>query len=975
MPSQNAPLHCVFKLIRGTNSKNTSEVPWTLSTTELLCSRMHCWESALECYNFLRRQCLPVADEAIFSVYIRLRTAHVRQLDAPRVKMSVTSALPLRHPVANSELSRTATAGESTYENTISSTTPANLPLPVAFLLDGAQYQPALSSLFHRLHFVVQSVYQASRLNGKSEHSCERTSHCSPSEEQYCDPLMKMLSVLSSPCAIINLSLDYNLRRKRWSDVLRIIHNLHNYKLLEPFLSEIYATRALGDVDKLLGEVVRDPYYRRCVEVPSLVSLMETLLMEWEAYWDVVKGTTEAERMVTQLLGFRPPDSDSGATTFSADVNQGNGCTLGCENTSDSTIGAEYENGGDTPNPLCIRSTLEECSVEVLHFVGFVTHTVEVKGDEQSDEDVFHRLVEMTTRNADYALCCRLATAWVQVSQRQPPFGTRLPSTASKLLLLARLFARSPSLRDVLKILHEWCPILLIGCDSGGAHLTELNALSAVLCFPEVVTALVKRLPPSVVKEEVVEKVLSRSSVVLNDRARNVVAGCLLGGGFHDTLQEFSSRQACLELAELCRKDGPGQPSGAFIMLMRTYFSGQSAVQERMHLLCDLLKLVDEPFYPNVVDALVNVIHRESPSEDMKVGVADSPSVLFDAICNMVVQYHRVGDAAFLFRVTVDTIRGRGTTSFVNHCGNPSEAASHPSRIDLVIQDAVKSFTAAVAHLGFVVECAERSTGGGSDTALQWLRLLSEVPSTLFDEPTLVVWLFWAMRALTRQEEGISGRAHSLTTGGVTKADILNASANLSKSFINCEKRAVFPPMLLHWLVSNADMTWSEATKWLVAHAGLEASETRRFAFIRLPLGDIAVQHFGDVKSRDDIFLAVEEELRKHIFSRCSPMRSVNSPHESGVEEDMQKLFQRIRYTLLRTWYYRLHAPCTIASKATAGFMICGSFSSLGPIAMRSTNDAMLHNVHYDALMCSIQKALRCLMQVDTGVPNEIVES
>lgn len=944
---------------------------------------MHCWRSALTCYDFLHKRRLPVAAEAIFFLYLQLRSVSsgdsCDSVSCDSVRHCSIPFLPPRgDAVLDGAPPKPASMKESNSIHCIANdVSDLELPFATLFLLRCAEHQSTLRPLYHRLQFAVRKLRNSSqaRADGKTSADASGGRFLDHEEDKdRCVFLKGLLSVLSAPCVIINLSLEHNGRRGRWPDVLRTVHNLHHYNLLNSYLIELHKMYTRCEVKYVLTKMGHDVHYRKCIEPPSLAPLMGMLLTEWETYWSMLKGKAEPRCALARMLSPAssdyplPPECAVGGTDTVERDERIPWLTMA----ADGNCGGEYGNCASDLTPLRMKLMLEESSLEVLQFVGLTAFAVEGRGDVQAEEEeVFHRLVEVATRGADFAFCARLAQTWANPYLIRPLAGRQSPHIASKLLLLTRLIAKGSASEDVLKMLDDWSSLLSAGCSDSAACLS-CASFAALLC-PEVVAALAARLTPSLFREEVVEKRLLPCNFALGLHVQEVVVDTLRRGGFHRVAEEFSVRQACIEVAALCKENERCRPEEA-VGVMRKYFSQKLYSGDRKHLLFELLEFVGEPRYPQVVDLLLSMCKEPLLEGDVPELVVEMPVLLFDVICYMITERQRPGDAAVLFRLTIDAIRGGGSTPLMGKCEEVPEALHQHSRTYLAIEGAVDSFTMAVASLGLVKGCDKAPRSGCHDDALQWLKLLSEIPSTLFDEPVLVVWLFWTMKAMIQHEEARTEWGHTATSESVTKAGVLKASGNLSRSLKKCGARAVFPPMLLHWLSSNANISWAVATKWLSDHAGEEISKNCRFAFLRLPLGPAALEGLPCRESKEQLFLAVEEELKTDVlhYTNCN-LCSIKPP-KLNLKSSIEELFERIRYTLLRAWYYELRDPRDTAAGTPVH---CGSSESHDPLSLVSglqPQGGLQRKASYILTMCSVQRALRFLWDGGAATPLEAVD-
>ncbi|EAN80746.1 hypothetical protein, conserved, partial [Trypanosoma cruzi] len=253
--------------------------------------------------------------------------------------------------------------------------------------------------------------------------------------------------------------------------------------------------------------------------------------------------------------------------------------------------------------------------------------------------------------------------------------------------------------------------------------------------------------------------------------------------------------------------------------------------------------------------------------------------------------------------------------------------------------------------------------GAEADTALQWLRLLSEIPSSLCDEQTLVVWLFWTMRALVQWEESLNFSFTSSTVAEAITESVLAAVRNLSLSLEKCGEDAVLPPMLLNWLASYTGMPWGDATAWIAKHAGVEASQRRRFLFIRLPFGHATFDSSTDAPSRKRLLSSIEWELQKETIHRCGGLGQ-DTPHgDDKLEMKLQGLFKTIRVTLLRAWQSRAFSVC---SSGEMNPNMTDAFSPVAPRVPVYKRKGFLRNrsrAHDEIALFSFQELVGCLLE------------
>ncbi|RNC30468.1 putative protein kinase-like protein, partial [Trypanosoma cruzi] len=207
-------------------------------------------------------------------------------------------------------------------------------------------------------------------------------------------------------------------------------------------------------------------------------------------------------------------------------------------------------------------------------------------------------------------------------------------------------------------------------------------------------------------------------------------------------------------------------------------------------------------------------------------------SLLLQVMVSWVKDDQQLGDAAVLLRHIVCVLEEKNLEPFEHELDKPEQRIHSSLHFGWTSGEVMTLFFEAVAYLGFLTNDKAAREGAEADTALQWLRLLSEIPSSLCDEQTLVVWLFWTMRALVQWEESLNFSFTSSTVAEAITESVLAAVRNLSLSLEKCGEDAVLPPMLLNWLASYTGMPWGDATAWIAKHAGVEASQRRRFLFI-----------------------------------------------------------------------------------------------------------------------------------------------
>ncbi|ESL05635.1 hypothetical protein TRSC58_06708 [Trypanosoma rangeli SC58] len=909
------------------------KAPWTISTTEILCARMHSWQSALECYGFFRKRHLPIADEAVMSLLLRLKAA------VKGTSLNTSTTLDVLRPSPYSEFNaaRSQVHGEKNLSLNFSSPNDDDVsrrpPSPLAFLLHSTQHQPTLRPLYYRLRFItcdmVPSAVEASVTVGSA--------HCGLSPPQSPQALFSgLLPILSAPCAVVNLSLRHNLRKRRWVELLRTISNLSAYALLEPYTRELRKVRVRSDTTSVLDVIGHDACYKACVYPPSLLPLMDELLLRWEAYWSALKATTEAQRLLSGVLQSTPLSLDLAAPLE-------NGASLGGSLATHDEACMEHNLDEGAGNPLLMFPALEKSSLEVLHLAALTAVYREYtdKDELQEEVEIFHRLMEATTRVADFSVCQRVRQDWTTAYEAKVPAwqGRRmLPSIATEQLLLTRMLLRAPFCVAVLQVLDEW-PRLSHeqGCISAGEDETNdssfCDAMAAPLRCPEVVFALATRLSPLDFLEEVVNKRLLSSKVSLQGAVRKVVGAALLRGNLYDAAEEFWMQQAHLELALLCNLEGPQPLCDNLVLLLQDYLSQQFSLREKMQFVSNLLSM-GEGTYAVVVESVCILDEEEASGPKGAVTSHTSGlSLLVQLMDSWITEDHRLGDAAVLLRHIIQVLDKDRSECLEDHL-DESERRSHSSlHPQKTTQEVILTFTKAVARVGFHANDAATRKRAETDTALQWLRLLSEIPSALCDEQTLVVWLFWTMRALIQweEEESSTSSLASAAVATVATERVMAAVRNLGVSLERCEEDAVLPPMLLNWLTSCTGMSWGDAIAWIAKHAGVEASQRRRFLFIRLPLGHAAFDDFTDASSRRKLLLSVERELQREASRPSgSPWRDL--PHGDEYLERGQELFKIIRRTLLRVWQSRALSSCIL------GAMNSTSTDALSSVASAHTS-------------------------------------
>ncbi|RNF06578.1 putative protein kinase-like protein [Trypanosoma conorhini] len=940
---------------------DAKRAPWTISTTEVLCARMHSWQSALDCYEFFRKRRLPIADEAVMSLLLRLQVA----VKGDGVHASATVGVLKPSAYSEFDAARRQVHGETSLH--LGSSAPNNddgvphsPPSPLAFLLHSTQYQPTLRPLYHRLRFItrdmVPSAGEASAAVG--------TAHTGPSSPPPPQALFSgLLPIISAPCAVVNLSLRHNLRKGRWEDALRTICNLSTYALLESYARELHKSRVQSDTTSVLDAVSHDGCYRACVYPPSLVPLMDELLLRWEAYWSALNGVTEAQRVLSGLLQSAPPPLGLAAAPADKVATPGEGLPARDEACTESSLNESV------PNPLLMFPELEKSSLEVLRLAALITSYREYKDvDElQEEQEIFHRLTEATTRVAEFSVCQRVQRGWAAAAAACQ--GRRVvPSISTEQLLLTRLLLRAPSSAAVLQVLDAW-PRLSPeqGCNSEAKENRPpfRDAAQVTLRCPEVVAALAARLPPLDFLEEVVNKRLSSSKVPLQRPVREVVRASLLRGCLYDAAEKFWMRQAHLELTQLCEVEEARPPGDSLVLLLQDYLSQRLSLREKMEFVSDLLHRVGEGKYAVVVESM-RILDEEEASRPRNAASHHTGglALLVQVMACWITEDHRLGGAAVLLRHILQVLdEGRAVSS--EDRLEASERRPHSSlHRSGTTQEVMAAFFEAVARVGFCPTDAARRTGAEAETALQWLRLLAEVPSARCGEQTLVVWLFWTMRARIQWEEAATSSLASGAIAAATTERVLAAVRNLSAALEKCEEDAVLPPMLLNWLTSCTGMPWGDATAWLAKHAGVEASQRRRFLFIRLPLGHVAFDAIADAASRRKLLLSVERELQRETPRTAGGPRREPCHGNDCLEARVQELFNTIRHTLLRAWQSRALSPCRLGEMDPT-FTLAPS-SAASAHALPPAKHGLLHTrrrAHGDVVLCSLQEILRCLCE------------
>ncbi|KAG8342375.1 hypothetical protein TRVL_06792 [Trypanosoma vivax] len=552
-----------------------------------------------------------------------------------------------------------------------------------------------------------------------------------------------------------------------------------------------------------------------------------------------------------------------------------------------------------------MQSMLEERSLEVLMFAGFTAFSgrdEENATKNMEDEEVFHRLMEVTTRLADYSICRRLADSLMGL---HPDCLDELRSmaacpTETKLLLLSRLIARAPSLKDILHVIDT---SLLTPIDGGVFDVATIRreTLGTVLRSAEVVVALATRLTPASFKEEIVEKRLLKSDIILGEHTRELIMDTLHSGGFHDVSDRFCVRQVHLELAASCSVDELEQTAQVLGTLVQRYLCCRPSLSEKGRFLAQLIYTLDDIQHSYVANFLLDKVREGLSPDACHADCIVIEPLLLEVFRIMIVRDHRPGDAALLLRHLLDVLDKQVLTLPVGKSEDESIVFLH-SRPETFVGILLSSFSTAVAHLG-LVDTDYAVIKDPYELLQQWLKLLAEIPSSMFSESTLVVWVFWSMRALLQLEEAMFVDQSYQKVEEQVKEGVLRAVSNLSKALELCEVDAVLPPMLLNWLVSTAGMTWVDAVSWLSESAGENISESRKFTFIRLPVGSVALNTLAK-SSRQGLLLMVEAELQKRAYLKQGRRWHVGKISSHKLDRHVNQVFESVRHALLKSWYY-----------------------------------------------------------------------
>ncbi|PWV07428.1 hypothetical protein C3747_101g162 [Trypanosoma cruzi] len=939
---------------------DTKKACWTISTTEVLCTRMHSWQSTFDCYEFLRKRHLPIADEAVMSLLLRL------QIALKGNGASASTLLEVLNFSSSFEVeSRRRRHGEKgsnfIFKSINTDDVSHSPPSPLAFLLHSTQYQPTLRPLYHRLRYIVRNMAHSA---GESSVVVGNDHHGSNSVRCYQALFSDLLPILLAPCVVVNLSLWHNLRKRRWEDALRTIHNLHFYSLLKPYTRELQKVRLKSDTKSILDAVSHDVCYKACIDPPSLVPLMDELLLRWESYWDALKGTTEAQRVFSGGL-------HSSSSLHCAAAFLDNEATVSFTLEDDKNSMEQTLKEKDS-SPLAILSELEKSSLEVLRFAALISFYRECKEEDEIQEEleIFHRLMEATTRIADFSVCRRVALEWANAYEGGVPPSERrrvLPSISTEQLVLTRLILRAPSCEIVLQVLDEW-PFIL--CDhscaleEGKRKILFRKKIPTTMRCREVIFALATRLSPLTFLEEIVNKRLSASSEVLEKCVREVVRDSLLRGSLHDAAENFWMCQAHLELATLCGMGGPSHSDDELSLLLREYLSQRLSVREKRNFISGLFRRVGEGNYRVVINA-VCILDEEEVDGFRRAATKHTCalSLLLQVMVSWVKDDQQLGDAAVLLRHIVCVLEEKNLEPFEHELDKPEQRIHSSLHFGWTSGEVMTLFFEAVAYLGFLTNDKAAREGAEADTALQWLRLLSEIPSSLCDEQTLVVWLFWTMRALVQWEESLNFSFTSSTVAEAITESVLAAVRNLSLSLEKCGEDAVLPPMLLNWLASYTGMPWGDATAWIAKHAGVEASQRRRFLFIRLPFGHATFDSSTDAPSRKRLLSSIEWELQKETIHRCGGLGQ-DTPHgDDKLEMKLQGLFKTIRVTLLRAWQSRAFSVC---SSGEMNPNMTDAFSPVAPRVPVYKRKGFLRNrsrAHDEIALFSFQELVGCLLE------------
>ncbi|RNE97607.1 putative protein kinase-like protein [Trypanosoma rangeli] len=190
-----------------------------------------------------------------------------------------------------------------------------------------------------------------------------------------------LLPILSAPCAVVNFSLRHNLRKRRWVELLRTISNLSAYALLEPYTRELRKVLVRSDTTSVLNAIGHDACYKACVYPPSLLPLMNELLLRWEAYWSALKGTMEAQRLLSVFFQSTPPSLDPAAPLE-------NEAALGGSLVIHDEACMEHNLNEGAGNPLLMLPALEKSSLEVLHLAVLIAVYRKYTDEDELQEEI-----------------------------------------------------------------------------------------------------------------------------------------------------------------------------------------------------------------------------------------------------------------------------------------------------------------------------------------------------------------------------------------------------------------------------------------------------------------------------------------------------------------------------------------------------------------------------------------------------------
>ncbi|KAH9597863.1 hypothetical protein LSM04_003864 [Trypanosoma melophagium] len=964
---------------------------------------MSSWKSAVTCYEFFRKRHFPIADEAIMSIYLRL----CNQSDDSKADIHISSDILNIFSFMGCDKALKIDFEEddlfSKHCDYLSCNDVSQKgPNALNFLLYSTQNQSTLRPLYHRLRFILQSKNRDEEFGSGDKKSID----CNPDHIQKLQNIVSLaLPVLSAPSSILNISLNHNLRKGRWIDALRTIHNVHQYRLLEPYLKELSKVHSWSGTSRLLAVASQDACYRSCVDFPSLVSLMEILLEQWETYWNTMKGATGDRHLVRDLLfpsatSFSPTDNfhDSSFTTTTATAvtttpdPSGIVDSNGDDNRSEkiegisSNVGKNFEMRFEvveaTESSFLMRSKLEKSSLEVLRFASYNTFYGTCQNDMKiyEEQEVCHRLMEVATRIADFSFCCHLADAWSIFcdSNISGKTSVLIPSSATRELLLTRLLLRAPSCEVVLNILNGWTRFSATNVISYSKNDSrDSDTVATVLRCPEVVSVLAYRLPPAIFVAEIVEKLLHRSEIVLSKEVRDIVRDTLNKGGYHDAAEKFCMRQAQLEMVTLRHSNDIVHMRKSFVLLVEEYLSQKFSIGEKVQLFSNLFYHAKETEYVFIINALLYTVEEEKETiKNSCYNTANTSrlSIIVQVMCKWILEDHRPGDATVILHHILNVIENKNIgLPGVEEENLKEKSISLPLQNLFSLDDVINLFFESVSRLGFLLG-NESLNEEKFIIALQWLKLLSELPSKHFDESTIVVWLFWTMRAVVQYEEEVEEENSKQRQGclqvytpciDAIKTEVVKAVSNLSRSLENCEPTAILPPMLLNWLVSHADMIWSEATALITRYAGVKASQKLRFVFIRLPLGNTAFDTLANPDIKKRMILAIEAELRSSKFFGSSNNWYLIFKQDLELKQKVNNLFTAIRFTILHAWYRRILNPQSI-TKATRDdvYREC-SFPNTMTTShhKRRSLVQVKRKLHHDNVMSSLNEALQCLWE------------